>query len=144
MGGRGAFDYNNVGGLKSAAASGGASCQSYNNISLTAGETINVTCYPYTSSSNPRATSFGSYSVAAGGNASISIDSSYNLTPIGGTASGNLGVAGGTNSATGLNASSANAYGTGKYSSQYGYGYGASNGSSGYSSGAVYIKYLGA
>ena len=116
-------------------ATGGSSCQSYNEVQLTAGEAINVVI----GAANGGTTTFGSYSVAGGGNASANA---------GGTGSGNLGR-NGTFSSTPVQILYEKNISEGTYGSEYGYG--------GYSrlsednisyitvpggSGAVYIHYL--
>ena len=116
-------------------ATGGSSCQSYNEVQLTAGEAINVVI----GAANGGTTTFGSYSVAGGGNASANA---------GGTGSGNLGR-NGTFSDTPVQELYQKNISDGTYGSEYGYG--------GYSrlsednvtyvtvpggSGAVYIHYL--
>lgn len=125
------------------AAGGGASCQSYDNISLTKDEKINIICYPYSTSNAPRGTSFGSYSVQAGRDGSV--QSGYSPTPTGGAAAGNKGAQGRTNTSKGSIASTDPTYGTGKYSTLYGYGSGIGNYTSikTYGHGAVYLSYLG-
>ena len=115
MGGRGAYYYSNF-------ASGGCSCQSYNNVQMTKGSSIAVVIG---SNSSPK-TSFGSKSVDNGGNAT------NETTP--GKGTGNLG-ADGVASSGGFKEN----YGKGVLSKKYGYGGGNSGGP-----GAVYIKYLGA
>lgn len=117
---------------------GGSSCQTYDSVMLTQGNTINVSIgvgggysnYP-SSAPNPldsTGTTFGSYSVAGGGRATGSS---------GGAAAGNKGTVGGNNGAT--NPSS------GKFGNVYGYGgFGTTNTGSNGGSGAVYLKYLGA
>ena len=116
---------------------GGSSCQHYDSISLTAGQSISVTVGAaggvgmtgsITSGGN---TTFGSYTVAHGGNGTSSA---------GGAASGNLGTAGAYFS------DKTNNYGNGVLSQKYGYGVNmrsSDNLASG-SAGAVYLKYLGA
>lgn len=67
-GGRSAYkDIYDSGSSRSGAATGGTSCQIYDSISLTKGSVVNIACYLYISGQNPRGSSFGSYSVAAGG-----------------------------------------------------------------------------
>ena len=112
MGGNGAYYCNNF-------ASGGSSCQSYNNVQMTKGSSIAVVIG---SASSPK-TSFGSKSVDNGGNATNS------TTP--GKGTGNLG-ADGVASTGGFEVN----YGSGVLSKKYGYG--------GLGPGAVYLKYLGA
>ena len=119
---------------------GGSSCQTYDSVMLTEGNTINVSIgvgggYSNYASPEPKplnstGTTFGSYSVAGGGRATGSS---------GGAAAGNKGTVGVNK--TGTNPSS------GKFGNLYGYGgFGGTaspnNGSNG-GPGAVYIKYLG-
>lgn len=122
---------------------GGSSCQTYDSVMLTRGNTINVSIgvgggYSNSPETAPTpldstGTTFGSYSVAGGGRATGSS---------GGAAAGNkgtVGTAGGANIAT--NPSS------GKFGNLYGYGgfgtiFGQNTGSNG-GPGAVYLKYLG-
>ena len=116
---------------------GGSSCQHYDSISLTAGQRISVTVGAagevpmigdITSGGN---TTFGSYTVAHGGNGTSSA---------GGAASGNLGTAGAYFSGK------TNNYGKGVLSQKYGYGVNMmpkDNFVKG-SAGAVYLEYLGA
>ena len=115
---------------------GGSSCQHYNSISLTAGQSISVTVGAagevgmtgsITSGGN---TTFGSYTVAHGGNGTSSA---------GGAASGNLGTAGTYFSGK------TNNYGNGVLSQRYGYGVnmGPKDNFAHGSAGAVYLKYLG-
>ena len=116
MGGIGQYYYSNC-------ASGGSSCQSYDNVQMTKGSSIAVVIGSNSSSK----TSFGSKSVDNGGNAANA------TTP--GKGTGNLG-------ADGVASSSGDYvinYGKGVLSKQYGAG----GGNIG-SPGAVYIKYLGA
>ena len=105
---------------------GGASCQHYDSITLTKGDSVPVVI----GDNNNASTSFGSYSVANGGDANPS-------TPGAGT--GNRGRNGGGYT-SGVQAQK-NTYGTGALSQLYGWG-------AGYSTspgpGAVYLKYLGA
>ena len=112
MGGIGQYYYSNR-------ASGGSSCQSYNNVQMTKGSSIVVVIG---SDSSPK-TSFGSKSVDNGGNAANA------TTP--GKGTGNLG-ADGVVSNNGFVVN----YGSGVLSKKYGYG--------GRGPGAVYLKYLGA
>lgn len=139
-GGKGAYKRGQGG---DAAAGGGASCQSYDNIILTEGEKINIVCYPYSATSSPRGTTFGNYSVQAGRNGSVQDD--YPPTPTGGAASGNKGKVGNTITSEGSVASVEPTYGTGKYSTLYGYGSGIGNytDSKTYGPRAVYLSYLG-
>lgn len=116
MGGIGQYYYGNF-------ASGGSSCQSYDNVQMTKGSSIAVVIGSNSSSK----TSFGSKSVDNGGNAANA------TTP--GKGTGNLGADGVASS-------------SGDYVINYGKGvlskyYGAGGGNIG-NPGAVYIKYLGA
>ena len=122
---------------------GGSSCQTYDSVMLTEGNTINVSIgvgggysnytEPAPNPLDSTGTTFGSYSVAGGGRATGSS---------GGAAAGNKGTGGtvgGANIAT--NPSS------GKFGNLYGYGgFGGTDspntGSNG-GPGAVYLKYLG-
>ena len=116
MGGIGKYYYSNN-------ASGGSSCQSYDNVQMTKGRSIAVVIGSNSSSK----TSFGSKSVDNGGNAA------NERTP--GKGTGNLG-------ADGVASSSGDYvinYGKGVLSKTYGAGGGTIGGP-----GAVYIKYLGA
>lgn len=115
MGGIGQYYYSNF-------ASGGSSCQSYDNVQMTKGSSIAVVIGSNSSSK----TSFGSKSVDNGGNAANA------TTP--GKGTGNLG-------ADGVVSSSDNYvinYGKGILSKMYGAGGGGIG-----RPGAVYIKYLG-
>ena len=111
MGGNGAYYYSNY-------ASGGSSCQSYDNVRMTSGSSIAVVI----GSSSSSKTSFGSKSVDNGGNAA------NERTP--GKGTGNLGADGVVSS----NGYVIN-YGKGVLSKKYGFG--------GLGPGAVYLKYLG-
>lgn len=119
---------------------GGSSCQTYDSVMLTKGDTINVSIGVGGGYSNDpglapnpldsTGTTFGSYSVAGGGRATGSS---------GGAAAGNKGTVGGSKKAT--NPSS------GKFGNLYGYGgfgeiISGNTGSNG-GPGAVYLKYLG-
>lgn len=127
------------GSAKNSTWTGGSSCQTYDVINLTKGETLAITVGAagsgYTGQQGGT-TSFGSYTVAGATNAT---DSS------GGNGAGNKGV----------NGSNAGTYGAFNYSSgswreRYGYGVSAVSGgdtdgwASGGAPGAVYLKYLGA
>lgn len=116
MGGIGTYMYNNW-------ASGGSSCQSYDNVQMTSGSSIAVVI----GSSSSSKTSFGSKSVNNAGNAVNP------TTP--GKGTGNLGADGVASS----NGSYVINYGKGVLSKYYGAGGGNIGGP-----GAVYIKYLGA
>ena len=124
---------------------GGSSCQRYDSISLTAGDSIDVTIgvggsssYNNISTAAGTGTSFGTYSVAGGGAADGG-------TATGGSGSGNLGTAGRVvrysdadyNNNSGTLGST---YGRGGYG---GKSFSSSFGKSG-KNGAVYLKYLGA
>ena len=142
-GGKGAYERGQYG---DAAAGGGASCQSYDNITLTEGEKINIVCYPYSAINSPRGTTFGNYSVQAGRDGSVLDDGThYYPTPTGGVAVGNKGATGQTNTSTGSIASVEPTYGTGKYSTLYGYGSGIGSyvNIKTYGPRAVYLSYLG-
>lgn len=109
---------------------GGASCQHYDSISLTSGESVNVVIGSGVRDNNAGGeTSFGSYSVSGGGGSD---------GHSGGAGAGNYGATGTYRSpyATDKN------YGTGAFSTMYGYG--SSNYNSTGGPGAVYLKYLGA
>lgn len=124
---------------------GGSSCQRYDSISLTAGDSIDITIgvrgsssYDNTSTAAGTGTSFGTYSVAGGGAAD-------GRTATGGSGSGNLGTVGRVvrYSDAGYNNNG------GTFGSAYGRGgYGGISSSSSYgrpgTNGAVYLKYLGA
>lgn len=92
-GGGGGVDY--YGSLSAGvSAQGGSSCQSYDSIYLTVGDSISViigTCgyARYDMTSTATATSFGTYSVEGGGNGN-------GKTSSGGTGAGNLGINGHT------------------------------------------------
>ena len=148
-GGGGATNYGNLRILEGAV-SGGSSCQSYSSINLTAGDSIAVSIgvggtsdYGSRPTRTSTGTSFGSYSVAAGGMASVP-----NTTdePSGGTSAGNLGTNGSYNTSY---SSGALNYSNGMLKTLYGYGgwggvgSSTSDGTSG-GPGAVYLKYLGA
>ena len=111
---------------------GGSSCQSYNEVQLTAGEVINVVI----GAANGGTTTFGSYSVTGGGNASR-----YSA----GTGSGNLGTDGifsNTDTTQGLYEKNIS---NGMYGSEYGYGGYTDKATSAIvpgGGGAVYISYL--
>ena len=116
---------------------GGSSCQTYDSVMLTAGNTINVSIgvgggysnytEPAPNPLDSTGTTFGSYSVAGGGRATNSS---------GGAAAGNKGTVGGNKGAT--NPSS------GTFGNLYGYGgFGTTSTGSNGGPGAVYLKYLG-
>lgn len=111
-------------------ASGGASCQSYDSIVLTKGQVINVSIGSYDGTT----TSFGSYTVANAGDASIE-------SPYYGVGSGNKGKNGAYSYAGHIGVT----VGNGVLSANHGVGqssqdpYGATG-----RAGAVYLKYLGA
>ena len=111
-------------------ASGGASCQSYDSVVLTTGQVINVNISLY----GDTPTSFGSYTVANGGKASLE-------SPYYGVGIGNKGK----NGAYSYTGHTGVTVGNGVLSANHGVGqssqdpYGATG-----RSGAVYIKYLGA
>ena len=111
---------------------GGSSCQSYEAITLNKGQAISVVIGRqgnYKGNVSPTGTQFGSYSVAAGGNATP-----YN---------GGKGGAGSGNKGTTIEGDSVNEknYSNGKFNMVYGYG---SNDKISSGPGAVYLKYLGA
>lgn len=124
---------------------GGSSCQSYASVTLTKGDVIPVTIgvggkYLGSSASSPTATAgtgttFGEYSVGAGGQSS---------SGSGGSAAGNKGAKG-TSSSSGITTRT-----SGVLYTSYGFEYGTGKnvGSYGYvdvhgGDGAVYLKYLG-
>lgn len=112
-------------------ASGGSSCQSYNFVSLTKGDSISVSLGTGggmigETTRVATGTTFGSYSVAGAKN-------SVNGTA--GAGAGNLG----TDGKTGLSSTMKNPS-SGKYGDTYGYGINYRYGGNG----AVYLKYLGA
>lgn len=110
--------------------SGGASCQHYDSISLTAGESIEIVVGRGGLGGNTGGeTSFGSYSVSGGGAGSSNVA---------GAKAGNYGAAG--ERLTGSESSIT--YGTGVFSEKYGFG--ASEHTTKGGDGAVYLKYLGA
>lgn len=114
--------------------SGGASCQAYDEISLSSGDIINIVI-------DSGRTSFGNYTVNAATSAHWNNGTG---TMTAGVGTGNKGANG-----TYSNLSSSdwpNVYGTGTFSQKYGYGGGAAINSYGTNGGpgAVYIKYLGA
>ena len=122
--------------------SGGSSCQSYSGVQLNKGEVINVVIGAANGGTTGGTTSFGSLSVAGGGNASRGSA---------GTGSGNLGKNGTlvTNPAkpeTGTIV--ANTVSDGIYGAEYGYGGGAEYRAHEYraldgGAGAVFIRYEG-
>ena len=125
---------------------GGSSCQRYDSISLTVGDSIAVTigvggssAYGDASHAAGTATSFGTYSVNGGGAAD-------GRTATGGSGSGNLGTAGrvikysDTNRFNNNNGTFGSLYGVGGWG---GRSTSASGGKLG-KNGAVYLKYLGA
>ena len=127
------------------AVQGGSSCQRYDSISLTAGDSIPITIGvrgTYRLDGTTRdatGTSFGTYSVDGGG-------AGDGRTATGGSGSGNLGTSGSV-----INYSTTNKFNNnnGTFGSLYGVGGwgGRSSSSSGGKSGtdgAVYLKYLGA
>ena len=148
-GGGGANNYGNLR-IITGAVSGGSSCQSYDSINLIKGDSISVSIgvggtsdYGSTSTRISTGTSFGMYSVAAGGMATVP---STTETPSGGTKAGNLGTDG---SYTSSFSSGALNYSNGTLKTRYGYGGwgGVSSSTSGETAGgpgAVYLKYLGA
>lgn len=142
--------YHNIyegGSARSGAATGGTSCQIYDSISLTKGSVVNIVCYPYTSGQNPRGSSFGSYSVAAGGDGTATYStlvSQFVVTA--GKGSGNKGVDGATDTQYDYGAQVGRIFSSRKYSSTYGYSESAGNydaNTNKYSPRAVYLSYLG-
>lgn len=127
------------------AVQGGSSCQRYDSISLTAGDSIPITIGirgTYTLDGTTRdatGTSFGTYSVDGGGTGD-------GRTATGGSGSGNLGTSGSvvdystTNKFNNNNGTFGSLYGVGGWG---GRSYSSSGGKSG-TDGAVYLKYLGA
>lgn len=114
--------------------SGGASCQAYDEISLSSGDIINIVI-------DSGRTSFGNYTVNAATSAHWNNGTG---TMTAGVGTGNKGANG---TYSNLSSSSwPNVYGTGTFSQIYGYGGGAPYDSYGTNGGpgAVYIKYLGA
>ena len=110
---------------------GGSSCQTYNAITLNKGEAISVVIGTYgdrRTGKSATGTQFGSYSVAAGGNAT---------STSGGVGSGNKGTTLQETRATSANAKNPN---NGRFGDVYGYGSGRSIITG---AGAVYLKYLG-
>ena len=125
---------------------GGSSCQRYDSISLTAGDSIAIaigvggsSAYGNESHAAGTETSFGTYRVDGGGAAD-------GRTATGGSGSGNLGTAGrvikysSTNRFNNNNGTFGSLYGVGGWG---GLSSSASGGKSG-TNGAVYLKYLGA
>lgn len=109
---------------------GGASCQHYDSISLTIGESVNIVIGSGVSGNEVGGTtSFGSYSVSGGG----------------GTNGENAGAGAGNYGAAGVyrvRNETGGVYGTGAFSTIYGDGAGHRDVDGG--PGAVYLKYLGA
>lgn len=147
-GGRSTYkDTYDMGSARSGAATGGTSCQIYDSISLTKGSAINIVCYPYTSGQNPRGSSFGSYSVAAGGDGTATystLTSQFIVTA--GKGSGNKGVDGGTDTSHDYGAQVGRIFSSRIYSWKYGYSESAGNfdaNTNKYSPRAVYLSYLG-
>lgn len=124
---------------------GGSSCQRYDSISLTAGDSIAITIGVGGSSkfsdtvSDATGTSFGTYSVDGGGTGN-------GVTATGGSGSGNLGTTGSvidystTNKFNNNNGTFGSLYGVGGWG---GLSFSSSGGKRG-TNGAVYLKYLGA
>ena len=142
-GGGGVSDYTSI--REGRAVQGGSSCQRYDSISLTAGDSIAVTIgvggsTPLGGTTSPATgTSFGTYSVDGGGTGNGG-------TSTGGSGSGNLGTTGSVISYSTTNKFNNN---NGTFGSLYGVGGwgGRSSSSSGVkpgTNGAVYLKYLGA
>lgn len=115
-------------------ASGGASCQVYDEISLSSGDIINIVI-------DSGRTSFGNYTVDAATSAHWD---NVTGTMTAGVGTGNKGANGTYDYASGSDWP--NVYGTGTFSQKYGYGGGAGYTSYGTDGGpgAVYLKYLGA
>lgn len=115
-------------------ASGGASCQVYDEISLSSEDIINIVI-------DSGRTSFGNYTVDAATSAHWD-NVAYTMTA--GVGTGNKGANGTYSYASGSDWP--NVYGTGTFSQKYGYGGGAEYESYGTDGGpgAVYLKYLGA
>lgn len=108
-------------------AQGGASCQHYDSITLTKGDSQQIIIGDSTNT----ATKFGTYSVENAGNGAVNQ---------GGAGTGNRGKSGIWSTAGGAQD---RIYGTGELSSTYGWG-GSQNDSGGeHGPGAVYLKYLG-
>lgn len=108
-------------------AQGGASCQHYDSIALTKGDSQQIIIGDSTNA----ATKFGTYSVENAGNGAVNQ---------GGAGTGNRGKSGIWSTVGGA---FDRVYGTGELSSTYGWG-GSQNDSGGeHGSGAVYLKYLG-
>lgn len=136
-----------MGSARSGAATGGTSCQIYDSISLTKGSAINIVCYPYTSGQNPRGSSFGSYSVAAGGDGTATYSTSTGQFVVtAGKGSGNKGVDGATDTQYNYGAQVGRIFSSRIYSKKYGYSESAGNydaNTNKYSPRAVYLSYLG-
>lgn len=116
--------------INSSGYTGGASCQHYDSISLTKGDTINIVVGSGSKGQKAgETTSFGSYSVSGGGGSS---------TSVAGSGAGNYGAPG----KRVVSNESGYSYGTGKFSDTYGFG--ASTATTTGGDGAVYLKYLGA
>ena len=115
-------------------ASGGASCQVYDKISLSSGDIINIVI-------DSGRTSFGNYTVDAATSAHWD---NVTGTMTAGVGTGNKGANGTYSYVSGSDWP--NVYGTGTFSQKYGYGGGAEYASYGTDGGpgAVYLKYLGA
>lgn len=118
----------------SSVASGGASCQVYDEISLSSGDIINIVI-------DSGRTSFGNYTVDAATSAHWD---NVTGTMTAGVGTGNKGANGTYDYGSGSDWP--NVYGTGTFSQKYGYGGGAGYTSYGTDGGpgAVYLKYLGA
>lgn len=116
--------------IESSGYTGGASCQHYDSVSLTKGDTVNIVVGSGAKGQKAgETTSFGSYSVSGGGGSS---------TSVAGSGAGNYGAAG---KRVDRNKND-NSYGIGKLSPTYGFG--ASTKTTTGGDGAVYLKYLGA
>lgn len=141
--------------------SGRSSCQSYNNISLSARQEISVTIgtggnsvygtsYEYASKgTSGTKTTFGTYSVNGGNvtNYGGTYTSGWSIQA--GAASGNLGTAGYEGVKNNTSGYAICNYSTGRYGDKYGYGGYAKNNTNDWGSfnggpRAVYLKYLGA
>ena len=131
--------------MEGRAVQGGSSCQRYDSISLTAGDSIPITIgvrgtYKFDSTArDATGTSFGTYSVDGGGTGDGG-------TATGGSGSGNLGTSGrvinysATNRFNNNNGTFGSLYGVGGWGGRSSFSSGGKSGTNG----AVYLKYLGA
>ena len=110
---------------------GGSSCQSYDSITLTKGMFVNVSIGYGATTTDGTGTTFGNYSVAAGGNGT---------RVSGGAGAGNLGTTGGSTSNPNVDINASK----GGLGSKYGYGIAYRSNGTYAGNGAVYLKYLGA